>query len=164
MVETPRDRLPDFYFKFIRDNEINAVESLVFTVIKVIDGDTVVISYQGESVKVRLIGIDTPETKHPQKSVEYMGREAADFLNGLLEGREVSLKLDPVNAANGHLDRYERLLAYIYRIPDNLFVNEEIIAQGYSYPYNEFPFSHSEHFMDLAREARDAAKGMWAGE
>lgn len=163
-IQTPRDRLPGFYFDLIRDQEISAVESTVFTVPKVIDGDTVIISLAGESMKVRLIGVDTPETNHPQKGVEYMGHEATEFVRGLIEGGNVTLKLDTVNISNGHLDKYDRLLAYIYRESDKLFINEEIMAQGYSYPYNEFPFSHSVRFRELARISRQRKFGLWANE
>jgi len=58
-------------------------------VVRVIDGDTIVVSIDGKDTRVRLIGVDTPETVHPRKPVERFGREASNFTKGLLEGKSV---------------------------------------------------------------------------
>jgi micrococcal nuclease len=72
------------------------------TVGRVIDGDTLLLS-NGEYV--RLIGVDTPETKHPEKSVEYFGKQACQFTKGMVEGKEVRLEYDQTRR-----DRYNRIL------------------------------------------------------
>ena len=77
---------------------------------KVVDGDTVVIQRDGESVSVRLIGVDTPETMHPQKAAEAFGKEASAFARNLLLGESVYLRGDEREDRNG------RLLAYLYRV------------------------------------------------
>ena len=79
---------------------------------RVIDGDTLVME-NGE--RVRLIGVDTPETKHPTKPVEHFGKEAAAFTQRIVEGKRVRLEFDPANAARGHKDstQQRRTLAYV---------------------------------------------------
>ena len=104
-------------------------------VARVVDGDTVELE-SGE--RVRYIGVDTPETKHPSKPVQCYGREASKRNKELVEGKEVLLEKDVSNT-----DRYDRLLRYIY-LPnpdasdEAIFVNEYLIEQGYgqviSYP------------------------------
>lgn len=122
----------------------------------VIDGDTVVIGYKGTPTKVRMIGVDTPETVHPQKPVEEYGREASAFTKNLLLGESVYLRFDQEKK-----DKYGRLLAYLYRAPDGLFVNLEIVRQGYGHAYTLFPFKHLETFRYYELRARDAEKGLW---
>ena len=77
---------------------------------RVVDGDTVVVRLEGQSVKVRLIGVDTPESVDPRKPVERFGHESADFLRRLVEGRRVRLAYEP---AGTRVDKYGRLLAYL---------------------------------------------------
>lgn len=120
---------------------------------RVVDGDTIVVSGVG---KVRLIGVDTPETKHPKKPVEYFGREASRFTAKLVEGKRVRLEYDWQR-----VDRYGRTLAYVY-LADGTFVNAEIVKQGYGYAYTKYPFKYLEEFRALEREAREAARGLWA--
>ena len=81
------------------------------SVIRVIDGDTIVVS---PNEKVRLIGVDTPETTHPKKAVECFGKDAKEFTWSMVERRSVRLVLDESNAARNHKDRYGRTLAYVY--------------------------------------------------
>ena len=127
-------------------------------VIRVVDGDTVVLSLDGVKTRVRLIGIDTPETVHPQKPVEHYGQEASTFLKNLLRGESVSVEYEPGAATT---DQYGRTLAYLYRAPDGLFVNAEIVRQGYGHAYTRFPFKYMEEFREYERIAREAGKGLW---
>jgi micrococcal nuclease len=120
---------------------------------RVIDGDTIVLS-NGE--KVRLIGVDTPETKHPQKPVEYYGKEATAFTKKMVGGRVVKLKYDVQRR-----DKYGRLLAYVY-LMNGTFLNAEIIKQGYGHAYTRFPFKYMEQFKEYEKEAREAKRGLWA--
>ena len=89
-----------------------------YKVVRVIDGDTVKIDYNGKATNVRLIGVDTPEIVHPSKPVEAYGKEASNFTKNLLQGESVYLRFDIDKT-----DKYGRLLAYLYRAPDGLFVN-----------------------------------------
>jgi micrococcal nuclease len=131
-----------------------------YQVSRIVDGDTVVLLVDGAPVKVRLIGVDTPETVHPQKPVEYYGKEASTFTKNLLRGESVYLVY-----GQERLDRYGRTLGYLYRAPDGLFVNAEIIRQGYGHAYTKYPFREDlmEEFRGLQKHAMDAGKGLWAG-
>ncbi|HUU08983.1 MAG TPA: thermonuclease family protein, partial [Phycisphaerae bacterium] len=128
-------------------------------VARIIDGDTIAVMRGGQEVKVRLIGVDTPETVDPRKPVEAYGKEASRFTTNLLQGEKVYLVKDPTKAET--TDRYGRLLAFVYRAPDGLFVNAEIIRQGYGHAYTQFPFRYMEEFRALERFAREAGKGLW---
>ncbi len=126
------------------------------TVERVIDGDTIVLN-GGE--RVRLIGVDTPETVHPSKPVEYYGKEASAFTRRTVEGKRVRLEYEP----GARTDRYGRTLAYIYTDGGDL-LNQEIIEGGYGNAYTRFPFSKMEEFRAAEREAREAGRGLWARE
>ncbi len=128
-------------------------------VVRVVDGDTIVVSDKGKDVKVRLVGVDTPETVHPSKPVEHYGKEASRFTTNLLKGERVYLIGEPLPRA---FDRYGRLLAYVYRAPDGLFVNAEIIRQGYGHAYTQIPSKYMQEFKQLEQFARKAEKGLWA--
>ena len=119
---------------------------------RVVDGDTIVVQGVG---RVRLIGVDTPETVHPGRAVEFFGREASAFTKRLLEGRRVRLEYD-----RERTDRYGRTLAYVH-LADGTFANAEIVRQGYGHAYTRFPFRHLDRFRQLEREARAAGRGLW---
>ncbi|MCY4658288.1 MAG: thermonuclease family protein [Acidobacteria bacterium] len=122
---------------------------------RVVDGDTIVVRGVG---RVRLIGVDTPETVDPRRPVEFFGREASAFTKRLLEGQRVRLEYDRERS-----DRYGRTLAYVY-LRDGTFVNAEIVRRGYGHAYTRFPFRHLDRFRRLEREAREAGRGLWGAE
>jgi len=128
---------------------------LEVTVERVVDGDTIVVS-GGE--RVRLIGIDTPETKDPRRPVGCFGEQASNFTASLLpSGSRVRLVGDVEPR-----DRYQRLLAYAYRLPDGLFVNAELLRRGFAQVLTIPPnVAHTERFVALSREAREADRGLW---
>ena len=119
---------------------------------RVVDGDTIVVRGVG---RVRLIGVDTPETVAPGRPVEFFGREASAFTRRLLEGRSVRLEYD-----RERTDRYGRTLAYVH-LADGTFANAEIIRRGYGHAYTRFPFRYLDRFRQLEREARSAGRGLW---
>ena len=86
--------------------------------------------------RVRLIGVDTPETKHPNRPVEHFGKEAAAFTRRMVEGRRVRLEFDPANAPRSHKDstQQRRTLAYVF-LEDGTLLNAEIIKEGYGFAY-----------------------------
>ena len=129
-------------------------------VARVVDGDTIVVVRNGKKTTVRLQGVDTPETKHPHKPVQAYGPEASLFLANLLQGEKVYLL--PVGDKL-HTGKYGRLIAYVYRAPDGLFVNAEIIRQGYGYAYPKYPGRHTKKFGRIERFAKEAKKGLWVG-
>jgi len=83
--------------------------------------------------------VDTPETVHPSKPVQHYGKEASCFTTNLLKGERIYLRYEGEKPTT---DKYGRLLAYVYRAPDGLFVNAEIIRQGYGHAYVQYPFKH----------------------
>jgi micrococcal nuclease len=132
--------------------QANAVVELV------IDGDTVDVTIDGDDERVRLIGIDTPETKRPDTPVECFGPEATAFTQSLLApGTAVRLERDIVGR-----DDYGRILAYVYRASDGIFVNYEIVRHGYATPL-KFPpnVAHAERFVEAARAAERDDAGLW---
>jgi micrococcal nuclease len=129
------------------------------TVARVVDGDTVVLDFGDVDEAVRLIGIDTPETVRPDSPVECYGPEASAFTSALLpEGTAVRVERD-LEAR----DDYGRLLGYVHRAADGLFVNQEIVEKGYARP---FPFppntTHAATFLHAARRAERADLGLWS--
>ncbi len=133
-------------------------DSAVVQVVRVIDGDTIqVCCVFGDRVKVRYIGIDTPETHHPMRGVEPYGMEAAEANRNLVDGKKVTLDFDVQQ-----LDKYGRTLAYIY-LEDGTFVNAWLVENGYAMVMTVPPnVKHQELFLRLQREAREAKRGLWA--
>jgi len=121
------------------------------------DGDTIVLV---GGTRVRLIGIDTPETRHPSKPVQCFGAEASAHTRSLLPaGTAVRLAYDVER-----FDRYRRTLAYVYRLSDGLFVNAALVREGYAQAYTYPPnVAHADELVALAREAREAGRGLWSG-
>jgi micrococcal nuclease len=126
------------------------------TVVRHVDGDTF---WVGDRERVRLIGVDTPETDHPSRAVECFGAEAGGFLGDLLPlGTEVRLEYDVERQ-----DRYGRTLAYVYRAEDGLFVNGELVRAGYAQVYTAPPnVAHADEFLAFQRQAREAGRGLWS--
>ncbi len=128
------------------------------TVEWVIDGDTVDIIIDGKQERVRLIGVDTPESVSRDTPVQCFGEEASQALKGLLPvGSLVRIRRD-IEAR----DRFGRLLLYVYRADDNLFVNEWLVANGYAdtlffEPNTAFRSSFTEH----RNAARSVPLGLW---
>ena len=128
-----------------------------YRVLSVTDGDTLKIEYEGNSETIRLIGVDTPETVHPSRPVEPFGPEASAFTKNLLIGEEVYLRF-----GNEERGKYDRLLAYVFRSPDGLFVNLELVRQGYGHAYVKYPFEYMELFRQYESKARRFGKGLWS--
>jgi micrococcal nuclease len=126
-----------------------------------VDGDTVRVRIanppQGlEAVEtIRMIGVDTPETVHPRREVEFFGKEASEFTRGRLLGKAVLLAFDW-----DLRDRYGRLLAYIYT-PGGTCHNAALIREGYGHAYTSFSFQFMDEFRALEQQARQEKRGLW---
>lgn len=130
-----------------------------YEVTRIIDGDTIAATNGNTEITVRLQGVDTPETKHPRKPIQTYGKEASQFLTNLLKGEKVYLL--PVKE-QFHTGRYGRVIAYAYRAPNGLFINAEIIRQGYGHAYPKYPGKYTEKFQQLERFAKKSKKGLWS--
>jgi micrococcal nuclease len=132
-----------------------------FAVVRVVDGDTLDIDVpdgQYKHTRVRLWGIDTPETKNLQTGPMYFGQQAADFTTELTLGRQVTVYLDTGNRTRG---KYGRLLAYV-QLPDDRFLNEVLLSEGFAYADLRFRHSFYHKYQQLQAGARRQKKGLWA--
>jgi micrococcal nuclease len=130
------------------------------TVEDVIDGDTVdVIRADGSVIRLRLIGLDTPETVDPNTPQECFGREASTHAGEMLAGQSVFLEID---ASQGDTDRYGRYLRYVWFTDGRMF-NHEMIAQGYAIEYTyDLPYTYQSEFRAAQRNAAETFLGLWA--
>ncbi len=138
--------------------ELPAITPGFYAVTHVTDGDTIEVNMDGKAEKVRMIGVDTPETKKPNAPVQCYGPEASDFAHKTLTGKSVRLEADP---NDDNRDRYGRLLRYVYLQDGSLF-EEALISQGYGFAYVSFPFNKKSEFSKLQDSARAANIGVWA--
>ena len=143
-------------FLLALDCSISAQDLAICT--RAVDGDTIVVHVAGKEERVRLIGVDTPETVHPSKPVEYFGKEASAFTKRMIEGKHVRLEYDWQKR-----DKYGRLLAYVY-LEDGTFLNVEIIKQGYGFAYTKYTFRYLDEFREYQRSAQANNRGLWARE
>jgi len=129
------------------------------TIVRHIDGDTILVRRGGVEQRVRLIGIDTPETKKPNAPVECFGPEASARLQALLpDGSAVRLERDVEE-----LDDYDRVLAYVYRAEDGLFINEAMAADGFADVLSIKPnTAHADSIRAATDQARRERRGLWA--
>jgi micrococcal nuclease len=131
--------------------------ALAGTVAAIVDGDTIHVRVDGRIEKVRYIGVNAPEVRHPTKGEEPGGREASAVNRRLVGGKQVRLELDVQRR-----DQYGRLLAYVW--VDDLMVNAELVRQGYAQVMTVPPnVRYQELFLKLQREARAARRGLFAG-
>jgi micrococcal nuclease len=128
-------------------------------VVKVVDGDTIDVALAGGRSRVRLLGIDTPESVKPNTPVQCFAREASARLHALLPDRTSVRLVRDVEER----DRYGRRLAYVYRQPDGLFVNLDLVRGGYARVLSIRPNTvHAAEIDGAASEARRTGRGLWA--
>lgn len=162
----PSDTQGKYPLPFSAESEISKCDFQ--TVSKVIDGDTFTLS---DGTKVRLIGVDTPETVDPRKDVQWFGGEASRKLKEWVEGEKVCLKQEQDKTQN--LDKYGRLLRYAWKYTSDkdaenddkglkgFFVNAELIKQGYGFAYTKYPFQYMDDFRKYERTAKENNLGLW---
>lgn len=130
-----------------------------YSVSRVIDGDTIDISIDGKVERLRLIGIDTPETVDPRKPVECFGVEASNKAKTLLIGKKVSLESD---GSQGELDKYNRLLRYVF-LEDGTNINLLMIKEGYAHEYTyNLPYKYQTEFKNAQKQAEANKAGLWS--
>jgi micrococcal nuclease len=129
----------------------------LYSVAHFVDGDTIAVNMNGRVEKVRLVGVDTPETHKPNTPVQCYGPAAAAYTKNTIGSQKVRLVSDSKSTDR---DRYDRLLRYIY-LSDGHLLNEELIKGGYGFYYPYFPFSKSTEFAAAQSAARAAHRGLW---
>jgi len=130
-----------------------------FTVVNVVDGDTIDIDVSDgryEHSRIRLWGVDTPETKNNKTGVMYFGPQAGNFARQLVLGKQVCIYIDEQRTR----DKYGRLLAYV-QLPDGRFLNEVLIAEGFAYADLRFQHSFYYKYQQAEAVARRQKKGLW---
>ncbi len=128
-----------------------------YGVIRVVDGDTIVINYKGKPEKVRLLCVNTPESVHPDKKQNIpMGKVASDYAKKRLKGKYADLEFE--GSLRG---RYGRLLAYVFF--DGINFNLELVRQGFSPYYTKYGLSqkYDEEFREAERYARKHKLNIW---
>ena len=149
----PTDNLVAIALKEAVSENKNGGEGNLVKVVRVVDGDTIEIE-GGE--KVRYIGIDTPETVDPRKPVQCFGVEASKKNKEMVEGKMVRLEKDITDR-----DKYNRLLRYIWL--DDVFVNLELVKQGFAYSYSYPPdIKYQDQIVNAQQEAKAAIRGLWS--
>jgi micrococcal nuclease len=158
---------------FVSCNKNNEVTENTATIVKIIDGDTYKINYNGKTESVRLIGIDTPESRANQKAkrdakksgeslkqITALGKQATQYVKSIINpGDEVKIELDVQER-----DKYGRILGYVY-LKNGTLLNEKIIRDGYAQVMTVPPnVKYQEKFLAAQQEARNNNRGLWKEE
>jgi len=126
---------------------------------KFVDGDTFwITNSKGQQEKIRLIGVDAPESRRTgRKEIGYYGKEASAYVERMLDGKKIRLEYDV-----GKYDRYKRTLAYVY-LQDGTFLNAHLVENGYAMVMTVPPnVKYADLFVKLQKEARKKKKGLWS--
>jgi micrococcal nuclease len=135
-----------------------AISEGLYEVTQVIDGDTIEVLMGNEEMRVRLIGIDTPEVKHPSKPQECFGIEASEAMKQFLKGKKVRLETD---SSQGDKDKYNRFLRYVF-LEDGTNINEAMIAEGYAKEYTyDTTYKYQKEFKEAEKKAQENNNGLW---
>jgi len=141
------------------DNDDNINEIELFLVTKIVDGDTIDVNIYGKTERVRLIGVDTPETVDPRRPVECFGKEAFLKTKEMLLDKKIYLKSDITQSDR---DKYGRLLRYIF-LEDGTNYNLWLINNGYAYEYTHLlPYKYQSDFKSAQKEAQGNLIGLWS--
>jgi micrococcal nuclease len=134
----------------------NELQESLYDVVRVVDGDTLIVNIEGVEERVRLIGVDTPESMHPDEGKNSpLGDIASEFTKNALEGCSVAIEIDVQDR-----DQYGRLLAYVY--VDGIMFNKILLYEGMAqmatFPPN---VKYVEEFKEIQKGAVEAGRGFW---
>lgn len=144
----------------LKNSDLQKYHEKIFTVVNVVDGDTIDIDCpdgEYDQTRIRLWGVDTPETKNPKTGPMYFGKEASGFTKKLTLNKKVRIFL----ATDKTRGKYGRLLAYV-QLPDDRFLNELLVAEGFAYADLRFRHNFFNLYKQLEASARSQKKGLWA--
>lgn len=160
-VIKPKRQAPSESNESTKAYDLEKYHARTFTVVNVVDGDTIDIDAADgtyDHTRIRLWGIDTPETKNPETGVMYFGPEAAEFTRKLALEKQVTIYLDESRTR----DKYNRLLAYV-KLQDGGFLNEVLLTEGFAYADLRFKHDFYNKYKQLEAIARTSKKGLWEG-
>ncbi len=146
-------------FGFVPQSDTEKYDGKTFRVVKVLDGDTLDVNAPDRNyphTRIRLWGVDTPESLTPDTPAQHFGIEAGEFTRRISLHELVRLELD----ARETRDRYGRLLAYVY-LPDGEMLNRILVAKGYGYADKRFKHAYEKEFRRLQHRARQSRRGLW---
>ena len=141
-------------------NDLAKYDGQSFTVVRVVDGDTIDIDIPDgkySNTRIRLWGVDTPETVKANTPVQHFGHEASDFTRSQVQGKTVRIQLEHHQTR----DKHDRLLAYVI-LPDGKMLNRLLISSGYGYADPRYEHAHKADFRRAERAAIKARRGLWA--
>lgn len=139
--------------------EVKGESTAFVNVVRVIDGDTIVVLMSGKEEKVRLIGINSPESVDPRRPIECFGKEAKTYLSQLLTDKKVRLEADP---SQQNRDKYDRLLRFVF-LEDGTNINQKLIFDGYAYEYTyDTPYKYQSAFKRAQDDASGRGVGLWS--
>jgi len=128
-------------------------------VTKIVDGDTIDVDVNGEIKKLRLIGINTPETVDPRRPVECFGKEASARAREVLTGKKIRLQADPTQQ---NVDKYGRYLRFVF-LEDGTHFNLKMVQEGYAYEYTyDVPYQFQSEFKKAQAFAAAEGLGLWS--
>ncbi len=137
----------------------SAGKSGLYSIVSVVDGDTVKVSIDGKTKTIRLIGIDSPETVDPRKPVQCFGKQASAEAKSTLMDKKVRLESDPTQ---GDKDKYDRLLRYVF-LEDGTNFNQEMISKGFAHEYTyDLPYKYQSLFKSSEKSAMQKDLGLWS--
>lgn len=145
----------------ILQNNVDSVDTASldsYKIVKFNDGDTIEVDMNGKTETIRFLGIDTPETHHPDKGVQCFGPEAAKRTEELLSSGRAKLASDS-KAKNR--DKYGRLLRRVYT-EDGKSVEETLISEGKAFVFRAENFDQKKHYLSLEQTAKDTGAGLWS--
>ncbi len=145
---------------FKKESTTNIDHKQLYKVVHVADGDTIDINKNGTKVRVRLLGINSPESVAQNRPDECFGKEAGEYMKKIVQGKNVRMELDSLKPEK---DEYGRVLAYVW-LEDGLFVNRSMIENGYAYEYTykSEKYKYQSDFKSAQKAAREASLGLWA--
>jgi endonuclease YncB( thermonuclease family) len=142
-----------------RTYDLDKYHKRTYSVVKVVDGDTIdidTVDADKNYTRIRLWGVDAPETKSEKYGAMYFGAEAAEFTSESTLGKQVTVYLEEHRTRG----KYGRLLAYV-QLPDERFLNEVLVAEGFAYADVRFRHSLYRKYEQLEGSARRQKKGLW---
>ncbi len=129
--------------------------------VRVVDGDTIVVRVAGNEEKIRIIGINTPESVKTNSPVECFGKEAGEHISDLLEqSGTLRIETDPTQDTR---DSYGRLLAHVFI--DDVNIGNQMVFDGYAYEFTyREPYIYQSDYRNAQTDARNNNRGLWSPE